>query len=138
MPKVIPALTTTDTSSWITGPLARGRALLANYLVTDRWQSHSYADRVFSSVDIMQEKQDDETDMRDQVRDQLTAMFKLHFDTVDVSVDFDAPGSNTLNVGIGWKVDGVKYTIASRTLTTGDTLTSIANTHNTGHPRNDY
>lgn len=129
MPKVIPVLNDT---SWTDGPLAKGRALLANYMLTDRWQSHSYNSTVYSIVDIMQEYPDDPEEMQRKVQQNLTDMYKLHFDSVDVYVELEPEPSKTLNISLTWTQDGSKYSITNHLVSIKDTLSKVADLHNYG------
>lgn len=129
MSKVIPVLDIQDTDTWVNSPLAKGGRLLANYFVTDRWQSTVYSNKVYSVVDILLEYPDDNAKMISLVKSNITEMFTNHFDEVNVEVSM--PTSNTLVVGITWFSDGVPYSI-SNYQTQLDVLMKVINLNNTG------
>lgn len=133
MPKVIPALNATETDSWIASPLAKGRRIFTNYMLSDRWQSHSFDNKTGSIVDILLETDTDEVEMARLVRDNLTALYQLHFDRVDVSTRVDIEAKE-LSIGITWYQDEVPYTITMADTPFDTILAHIANEHNTGDP----
>lgn len=136
MPIVIPSLTSDTTSTWVTGPLARGRLLLTNYLLTDRWQSANYAETIFSVVDILLETPDDDAEMMRKVRSSLSTLFELHFTNVEVSIHLEELPIKTLSIGITWTHAGEKYSIPDYTVTLNDVLSRVVHEHNTGDPLN--
>lgn len=132
--KVVPVLSADNLTAWIHSPLAKGRALLANYFVTDRWQSHSYQDTIYSIVDILLEQPEEEALMVMAVKTALSNYFSLHFTNVEVDTSIKIVNEErVLSLSISWTVDDVTYSISEyrRNL---DALQFIILESNTGHP----
>ena len=131
--KVLPVLDISATDTWLNAPLAKGRRLLANYFLTDRWQSHAYEDTVFSAVDVLLEytEEEDEAAMVAKVTESLTSLFKLHFDRADVLVNL-VSDTRVLDVGVTWYVGNTPYTF-SNYVGIADVLSTVTNFHNTGN-----
>jgi hypothetical protein len=130
---VIPTLSATETDSWIEGPLARGRRLFTNYMLSDRWQSHSYDGATFSIVDILLEVENSDAEMARLVRDNLTTLYQLHFDRVNVSASVDVEAKE-LSIGITWYHNDIPYSIAMADTPFDTILANVSNEHNTGDP----
>lgn len=133
MAKVVPTLTATDTNTWLDSPLAKGRRLFTNYMLSDRWQSHSFDDKVFSIVDILLETETSDAEMARLVRDNLTKLYELHFEQVNVSTSVDSE-SRELSIGITWYQDNIPYTITMSDVPFDTILANVTNEHNTGDP----
>lgn len=134
---VVPVLdvgSDTTSDSFISGPMARGRALLANYLVTDKFQSYSFSSRVYSSVSLIQETPDSDTDTLNSVYQDLTALYGLHFDSVDLAVEYSTTNRHRMDISISWTEKGQRYSFIQSGVSLTDNLTYIVNEHNTGNP----
>ena len=133
MPTVIPVLSSSETDSFLSSPLAKGRRILTNYLLTDRWQSHAYNSTIISAVDILLEHTDDEEEMRKAVLSSLTKLYGLHFEKVDIDVRVDSV-ARTLNISITWFDKGIPYSHSMGGVEFDKILMQVTNEHNYGSP----
>ena len=133
MATVIPSLSASSTDTWISSPLAKGRRILTNYLLTDRFQSHAYSDTVYSIVDILLEITEDEVAMSELVKRSLTSFFSLHFPKVDISVDMNLT-KRELTVGITWFENNVPYSAVMNDIPFDTILSNVTYEHNYGDP----
>lgn len=136
MPTVIPTLSSSDTDTFISSPLAKGRRLLTNYLLSDRWQSHSYNSTIASAVDILLEYTDDMDAMVNAVKTNLEKLYLRHFEKVNLDV-YAEEDTRTLHIGLTWFHDSVPYSYIMHGVEFDQILSRVTNEHNLGDPTND-
>lgn len=135
MPTVIPTLTSSDTDTFIVSPLAKGRRLLTNYLLSDRWQSHSYNSTIASAVDILLEYTDDLDAMARLVKANLERLYLRHFEKVNLDV-YANEDTRTLHIELTWFHSSIPYSYIMHGVEFDKILSRVTNEHNFGDPLN--
>jgi hypothetical protein len=137
MATVIPVLSTSTVDTFLSSPLVKGRRILINYLLTDRWQSHSYNTTIISAVDILLEHTDDHEAMREAVLKSLQKLYGLHFEKADIDVSVNLE-ERALDIGVTWFENGIPYSYAMTGVEFDKILGHVVNEHNYGEPFSTY
>lgn len=128
------AVPTLSTSGWVKDIGQKAEALLSYFLVSDANQSVVAWGRVHSMPKLLQNYQDPST-LSAEVRQAVYAMFKNHFDAVDVSVLINAimdagqeTGESEMKITITVTENGKRYSVGRLLTLTNNRIKKVINT----------